>query len=75
VAARFRSEWLRAACGGRGDIDASAATTPNGEDLQVLAGMIEAGTITPVIDRCYPLGDAGEALRHLESGHAHGKSS
>ena len=46
---------------------------PNGADLRALAGWIEAGSITPVIDRCYPLVGAAEALRYLESGHAHGK--
>jgi NADPH:quinone reductase-like Zn-dependent oxidoreductase len=48
-------------------------TKPNRADLQVLADMIRAGTLTPVIDRCYPLTDAVEAFRHLEAGHAHGK--
>ena len=42
-------------------------------DLQTLADMIEAGTVTPVVDRCYPLTAAAEAMRHLEGGHAHGK--
>jgi NADPH:quinone reductase-like Zn-dependent oxidoreductase len=48
-------------------------TKPNRADLQLLADMIQAGTLTPVIDRCYPLTAAAEAFRHLESGHAHGK--
>ena len=48
-------------------------TKPNRADLQVLADMIQAGTLTPVIDRGYPLTAAAEAFRHLESGHAHGK--
>ena len=48
-------------------------TKPNRADLQVLAGMIQAGTLTPVIDKVYPLAAAAEAFRHLESGHAHGK--
>jgi len=48
-------------------------TKPNRADLQVLADMIQAGTLTPVIDRYYPLTAAAEAFRHLESGHAHGK--
>jgi NADPH:quinone reductase-like Zn-dependent oxidoreductase len=29
--------------------------------------------ISPVIDSCYPLNEAREAMRHLESGHARGK--
>jgi len=48
-------------------------TKPNRADLQVLADLIQAATVTPVIDRCYPLAAAAEAFRHLESGHAHGK--
>lgn len=48
-------------------------TKPNRADLQVLADMMQAGTVTPVIDRCYPLTAAADAMRHLEAGHAHGK--
>ena len=48
-------------------------TNPNRADLQLLADMIQAGTLTPMIDKCYPLADAAEAFRHLETGHAHGK--
>ena len=48
-------------------------TRPNRADLQVLADLIQAGTVTPVVDGCYPLSAAAEAFRHLESGHAHGK--
>jgi NADPH:quinone reductase-like Zn-dependent oxidoreductase len=43
------------------------------DDLQVLAEMIEAGTVTPVVGRTYPLVDAPEAVRELEGGHARGK--
>ena len=45
----------------------------SGEDLQVLKELIEDGTVTPVIDRMYPLGDVPEAIRYLEEGHARGK--
>jgi len=45
----------------------------NHEDLQVLADLIEAGTITPVVGKTYPLVDAPEAIRELERGHARGK--
>jgi NADPH:quinone reductase-like Zn-dependent oxidoreductase len=48
-------------------------TKPNRADLQILADMMQSGAVTPVIDRCYPLSAAAEAMRHLESGHAHGK--
>jgi NADPH:quinone reductase-like Zn-dependent oxidoreductase len=42
-------------------------------DLVVLAELIEAGKITPVIDRTYPLSQAAEAMRYIEQGHARGK--
>jgi NADPH:quinone reductase-like Zn-dependent oxidoreductase len=48
-------------------------TKPNREDLQTLADLIEAGKVTPIVDRSYPLRAAADALRYLESGHAHGK--
>ena len=43
------------------------------DDLAVLSRMLEAGQVTPVIDRTYPLAEAGEAIRYLEQGHAQGK--
>ncbi len=45
----------------------------SGEDLRVVKELIEAGTVTPVIDRTYPLSDVPEAIRYLEEGHARGK--
>jgi NADPH:quinone reductase-like Zn-dependent oxidoreductase len=42
-------------------------------DLQVVKDLIEAGKVTPVIDRTYPLTEASEAMRYLEAGHARGK--
>ena len=45
----------------------------NGEDLLVLKELIEAGKVTPVIDRTYPLSEVPDAIRYLEQGHARGK--
>jgi NADPH:quinone reductase-like Zn-dependent oxidoreductase len=45
----------------------------NFRDLDVLTGMIEAGSVTPSIDRTYPLDDAADAVRHLVAGKARGK--
>lgn len=45
----------------------------NSEDLLVLKELIEAGKVTPVIDRSYPLSEAAKAIRYLEQGHARGK--
>jgi len=41
--------------------------------LEALTELIEAGKVTPVIDRTYPLSQAADAIRHLEQGHAAGK--
>lgn len=43
------------------------------EDLQALAGLIEAGKVTPVLDRTFPLIEAPEAIRYLERGHPRGR--
>jgi NADPH:quinone reductase-like Zn-dependent oxidoreductase len=43
------------------------------EDLVVLKELIEAGKVTPIIDRTYPLSEVPEAIRYLEEGHARGK--
>jgi NADPH:quinone reductase-like Zn-dependent oxidoreductase len=43
------------------------------EDLAVLRDLLEAGKVTPVLDRTYPLKEVPDALRYLEEGHARGK--
>ena len=45
----------------------------NKDDLQLLKELIEAGDVTPVIDRTYSLSETPEAIRYLEEGHARGK--
>jgi NADPH:quinone reductase-like Zn-dependent oxidoreductase len=47
--------------------------SPKQEDLVVLKELIEAGKVTPVIDRTYPLSEATEAFRYMNEGHAQGK--
>jgi NADPH:quinone reductase-like Zn-dependent oxidoreductase len=47
--------------------------TQNHEDLILLKKLIEAGKVTPVIDRTYPLSEVPEAIRYLQEGHAQGK--
>lgn len=44
-----------------------------GKDLAVLAGLMEDGKVAPTIDRRYPLEQAAEAIRYLETMHARGK--
>lgn len=45
----------------------------NAADLAFVSELIAAGQIAPVIDRCYPLAEAAEALRYVETGRARGK--
>ncbi len=42
-------------------------------DLDVLRELLEAGTVTPVIDRRYELSEIADAFRYLGEGHARGK--
>ena len=46
---------------------------PNSGDLETLADRIDAGEVTPVIDRSYPLAEVPTAIDYLETGHARGK--
>lgn len=45
----------------------------NRDDLTTLAGLIQAGKLTPVIDRRYPLTQTADAIAYVESGHARAK--
>ena len=45
----------------------------NKEDLTILGDLMQAGKVTPVIDRRYRLSEVPEAIRYLEEGHARGK--
>jgi len=45
---------------------------PN-QDLPFLMGLVEAGVVTPVIDRTYALAETAEAMRYLEAGYVRGK--
>ena len=46
---------------------------PNQKDLIFMKELIEAGKVTPVIDRRFPLPEVADAIRYLEAGHANGK--
>lgn len=45
----------------------------NKDDLTILCGLIQAGKVTPVIDRRYPLAETAAALAYVEEGHAPAK--
>ena len=47
--------------------------TPKPGDLVELGELIEAGQVTPVIDRIVPLAETAGAFEHLNTGHAKGK--
>ena len=49
------------------------ASKERASDLERLTELIEAGTVTPSIDRTYPLDQVQEAMRHLEAGNVRGK--
>ncbi len=44
-----------------------------GDDLTILADLMQAGKVTPVIDRRYRLSEVPAAIRYSEEGHARGK--
>jgi NADPH:quinone reductase-like Zn-dependent oxidoreductase len=45
----------------------------NPEDLTLLRDLMQAGKVTPVIDKRYKLSEAPAAVAYLEEGHARGK--
>jgi NADPH:quinone reductase-like Zn-dependent oxidoreductase len=49
------------------------ATKVTKEDLSAVKDLVEAGSLTPVIDRTYPLIEAPDAIRYMAEGHAGGK--
>jgi NADPH:quinone reductase-like Zn-dependent oxidoreductase len=44
-----------------------------GADQLTLKELIEAGTLTPVVDRAYPLSEVPKAMRYFGAGHVRGK--
>ena len=43
------------------------------EDLEILTELIEAGSVTPLIDRVFPLEEIAEAFSYYKAGHMQGK--
>jgi NADPH:quinone reductase-like Zn-dependent oxidoreductase len=43
------------------------------DDLVVVSELIQAGSVTPPVDRTYPLVEAAAAITHVADGHAQGK--
>jgi NADPH:quinone reductase-like Zn-dependent oxidoreductase len=51
---------------------AAVVVKENHADMLVLSELIEAGKVTPVIDRTYPLDETRQAIAHVAAGHARG---
>ena len=49
------------------------ASLEKAEDLVALTELIEAGQVTPAVERTYPLAEAAAAICHLAAGQARGK--
>ena len=43
------------------------------DTMAVFRDFLEAGKITPVLDRTYPLSETSEAIRHLMEGEPQGR--
>ncbi len=46
---------------------------PNHENLMTLKELIDAGKVTPIIDRAYPLSETPAAVGYVEAGHTRGR--
>ena len=45
----------------------------NKPDMELLRDLVEAGKVTPVIDKRYELSEIADAFRYMGEGHAQGK--
>ena len=58
---------------GHGVRGAGIMVRTSGEQLEEIAKMVDDGALTPLVSATYPLADAADAHRSLETGHARGK--
>jgi NADPH:quinone reductase-like Zn-dependent oxidoreductase len=63
--------WTSLLTGGK-KVIAGMAPSDRKADLVFLNGLLEAGKIKAVIDRCYPLEQTAEAHRYADTGHKRG---
>lgn len=66
IKARFVSMFVK-------QQDSGYMATAKPGDLTELRELIEAGKVSPVVDKTYPLSEISDAFRHLNEGHAGGK--
>ena len=62
--------WIRRTTGKKIRI---LAVRPNTEDVDFMKDLFEAGKVTPVIDKTYPLSEVPEAIGYIGEGQAQGK--
>ena len=51
----------------------SLMASPNAEDLSTVVELMQSGKVSAVLDRCFPLSEAVQALGYVNDGHARGK--
>jgi NADPH:quinone reductase-like Zn-dependent oxidoreductase len=69
IAAGLKTPWY-AMTTGKNVVGGTPAGEPDALDF--LKGLIEAGAIKPVIDRCYPLEEIAAAHRYVDTGRKRG---
>ena len=62
--------WIRRTTGKKIRI---LVVRPNIEDIDSMKVLIEAGKVTPVIDKAYPLSDVPKAIGYVGEGQVQGK--
>ena len=70
---RLLSSSVRRKAKGRGIGYSFLFMKASGSQLREITGLIEAGSIRPVIDRIFPFESTNEALAYVEAGRAKGK--
>jgi NADPH:quinone reductase-like Zn-dependent oxidoreductase len=67
-------QWLDAHKeGGKGPTASRTLVTPNGEQLEYLFGLWEAGKLKLEVQKVYPLAEVADAHRQVETWHTRGK--
>lgn len=69
--ARILKALVMSRSGGQQFVVIGAKVDP--ADLAMLSELMATEKVKPVIDKCYPLREAAEAIRYIEGGHARGK--